>query len=528
MKMRDAFGAFFDDEAFVDLFATRGKPALTPWRLALVTIFQFVEGLSDCQAADAVRARIDWKYALSLELEDIGFDSSVLCEFRSRLLEGTAETRLFETLLTQFGERGLLKHRGRQRTDSTHVLASVRDLNRLEMLGETLRATLNSLAEAAPEWLIEQAEPEWFDRYGKRIENHRLPQREAEREALALRIGMDGFHILQKLFSADAPLPLRGMPSVETLRQAWVQQFYWQEGVLSLRRDDGTGLPPASIRLVSPYDVEARNSAKRETCWTGYKVHVTETCDLDMPRLITQIETTQATTADCQVTPDIQAALVQALRAPSEHLVDEGYTQASHLISSRVKHDIELIGPVARDGSRQAVAAKGFDVGHFHIDWDAKKATCPAGKESVRWQPTKNARGSQFLLAVFSASDCQVCELRPDCTRSQSSGRSLYLHPKDEHEALHAARQHQKTAEFRARYCARAGIEGTLSQGVRAFGLRRSRYVGKAKSHLQNLLIATATNFCRVFEWMEGTPLAKTRQSHFARLKGLKVLATAA
>src|SRR4030095_1663749 len=117
IKMRDEFGTFFENAQFADLFPKRGQPAEAPWRLALVTLMQFVEGLPDRQAAEAVRSRLDWKYALSLELEDTGFDRRVLCEFRSRLLQGTAEARLFEIMLARFSERNLLKARGRQRTD---------------------------------------------------------------------------------------------------------------------------------------------------------------------------------------------------------------------------------------------------------------------------------------------------------------------------------------------------------------------------------------------------------------------------
>src|SRR5215211_1363720 len=129
MQMRDEFGAIYEDAAFARLFPTRGQPAEVPWRLALATIFQFAENLSDRQAADAVRGRIDWKYALSLELTDPGFDASVLCEFRSRLVEGGEEELLLRLLLARFRERGLLKARGRQRTDSTQVLGAIRALN---------------------------------------------------------------------------------------------------------------------------------------------------------------------------------------------------------------------------------------------------------------------------------------------------------------------------------------------------------------------------------------------------------------
>jgi len=147
------------------------RAAEAPWRLALVTVLQFAEGLSDRQAADAVRARIDWKYALGLSLEDPGFDFSVLSEFRARLIAGAAEQRLLDLLLRQCQTRGLLKARGRQRTDATCVLGALRQLNRLECVGETMRQALNAIAGAAPDWLRALAPLEWFDRYGRRLED---------------------------------------------------------------------------------------------------------------------------------------------------------------------------------------------------------------------------------------------------------------------------------------------------------------------------------------------------------------------
>src|SRR5215211_4290527 len=169
LLLRDRLGPVFDDAGFADLYPRRGQPAYTPWRLSLVTVLQFREGLSDRQAAEAVRARIDWKYLLSLELADAGFDHTVLCEFRARLLDGGAAERLLARMLDGAHEAGLLKARGRQRTDSTHVLAAVRVLNRLELLAETLRAALNALACAAPAGLRALAPPEWYDRYSHRV-----------------------------------------------------------------------------------------------------------------------------------------------------------------------------------------------------------------------------------------------------------------------------------------------------------------------------------------------------------------------
>ncbi len=175
LQLRDALGTIYEDEQSADLFPQRGQPAEAPWRLALVCVLQFLEGLSDRQAADAVRGRLDWKYLLGLELSDSGFDHTVLVEFRQRLLSGKRDLLLFDLLLTRLREGGYLKVRGRQRSDSTHVLAKIRSLNRVEGVGETFRAALNSLAVAAPQWLKGQMQEDWVDRYEHRIEDYRLP-----------------------------------------------------------------------------------------------------------------------------------------------------------------------------------------------------------------------------------------------------------------------------------------------------------------------------------------------------------------
>jgi transposase len=207
-----------------------------------VTVLQFIEGLSDRGAADAVRGRIDWKYLLCLELEDPGFDHSVLCEFRTRLLEGGAERILFDKILSALRDKKLVKSRTRQRTDSTQVLAAVRDLNRLERVGETLHATLNVLAVAASEWVRGNIPTEWGDRYGKRVDEWRLPEKEKDREIYIQMVGQDGAALLDAVWSEEAPGWMRSLPAVETLRRMWVQQFMVVEGAVLLRPSED--LPP--------------------------------------------------------------------------------------------------------------------------------------------------------------------------------------------------------------------------------------------------------------------------------------------
>ncbi len=259
IKMRDELGAIYKDEAFAHLFPSRGKPGDAPWRLALVTIFQFAEGLSDRQAADAVRGRIDWKYALSLELDDPGFDHTVLSEFRTRLLEGGAEQLLLDTLLTRFKELGLLKARGRQRTDSTHVLAKVRALNRLDLVRETMRHALDILAAVSPEWLLAHSNPEWVERYAPRSLHDRLPTKKEERDALAESYGPDGSSLLDAVYSADAPAWLREVPAVQTLRVVWLQNYYRTDEGVYWRSNDN--IPPSALFINSPHDLESRSSS---------------------------------------------------------------------------------------------------------------------------------------------------------------------------------------------------------------------------------------------------------------------------
>jgi len=517
MQMRDKLGTLYRDEQFASLFPPQGQPAESPWKLALICVMQFAENLSDRQTADAVRARIDWKYALSLELTDSGFDFSVLSEFRTRLLDGGMEQKLLDTMLTVFQEHDMLKQRGKQRTDSSHVVAAIRGLNRLESVGETLRATLNSLASAIPEWLSEIAHPDWFDRYGKRIEEYRLPKGEDARRELAEVVGMDGMILLDAIYSEASPDWLREIPAVEALRRTWVHQYYVIEGQLRLRKAED--LPPASLRFDSPYDPEAHYSTKRDMHWIGYKVHITETCDEDLPRLITNIETTIAPQSDVEMTEPIHTALSNKGQLPSEHIVDGGYVDAELLATSQSDHEIELIGPIKSDASWQAHDKHAYAIDSFEIDWEAQTVTCPQGQITRYWKPTKNVYGDDVIVIRFSRPGCRLCDNRSLCTRSKKESRSLTLRSQAQHEAIQKSRKEQKTPQWKERYNKRAGIEGTVSQGVRGFGLRQARYIGLTKTHLQNILTAAAINIARIDDWLTGTPLAKTRTSRFKAME---------
>lgn len=515
LRLRDDLGLFYTDEQFAPLFAWRGQPAETPWRLALVLVLQFAENLSDRQAADAVRSRLDWKYLLGLEVTDAGFDSSILSEFRTRLVAGSAEHQLLDALLDHCQARNLLKPRGRQRTDATHVLAAIRVLNRLECVGEALRHALNTLAVVAPSWVQAHVPPAWVDRYAPRMESYRLPSGQAERQALARTIGADGCWLLAMLWAPAAPPWLRSVAAVEVLRQIWVQQFVSDDGQVGWR--DGDNLPPARQRINSPYASEARYGTTRTTTWIGSKVHLTETCDPDTPHLVTQVETTIATGTDYDTLPVVQQDLARRDLAPAEQIVDGGSVTAEHLVSS-AQQGIDLVGPASANQTWQGRAGQGFALEHFGIDWEARRATCPGGRQSVQWKASHSQHQQAVIHVEFARADCAACALRAHCTRAPVNPRSLTLRPQAQYEALRAARARQQTEECKARYAARAGIEGTLSQAVRVFDLRQARYIGQAKTHLQHVLTAVALNVVRLTDWRAGRPRRGRRMTAFERL----------
>ena len=519
IRIRDALGTLYENECFAELYSNRGQPTLPPWRLALITVVQFVENLSDRQVADAVRGRIDWKYALSLELSDPGFDFSVLSEFRERLVGGQAEDLLLNRLLERLREQGLLKHVQRQRTDSTHVVAAVRKLNRLEALGETIRAALNSLSVAAPDWLRLHWHPDWMERYGRRVENYRLPKSDQDRAKMGSVMGADGLALLTAIEHEASPQWLREIPAVEVMRQVWVQQFYApsNDGTVTWRTPKD--MPPSTIAIHSPYDLQAHYSTKRSVDWVGYKVHVTEVCTENNPHVITHVHTTLSTVTDEVAVEPIHQALAAKSLLPDEHLMNGGYVTAEHLVNSQTQYQIEVVGPVRSDPSWQARQNSQFAAEQFQIDWDNQVATCPMSHSSITWSEQMDISGQPIIDIRFPKAVCRECPVRSNCTHAKTGPRGLTIRAQAQHNALQARRQAQLTPEFHEVYNHRAGVEAVFSQGTRRSGMRRSRYTGLAKTHLQNVLIATALNLVRVDAWLEEFPLATTRASRFLELQ---------
>ena len=370
------------------------------------------------------------------------------------------------------------------------------------------------MAEVAPDWLLAEIDAEWFDRYSHRFDEYRFPKAQTERLEFAETIGTDGHRLLTAVYAPTAPSWLADLPAVETLRRVWVQQFFVEEGRCRWRSNEQ--IPPPSLIIASPYDLDARLGVKRTHGWIGYKVHLTETCDDDAPHLIVHTETTAATTPDWAMAEPIHTALVTQECLPSTHVVDGGYVDADAIVTSRIKHDVELFGPVPLENSWQAKAARGFDLSHFAIDWQGKTVRCPTGQLNRSWTRTKDRFGQEVIYVKFAAADCLLCPSRGECT--QARARSLTFRPQALYVALQSARERQSTAAFKAAYAIRAGIESTISQAVRVSDLRQARYFGLPKTKLQHVLTATAINVRRIVSWLIEPSLRPTQVSRFAAL----------
>jgi transposase len=516
-RLRDEFSALRRDEDFGGLYPGRGQPALTPWRLALVTAFQSLESLSDRQAADAVRARIDWKYALGLELTDPGFHFGVLSEFRARLVGGDAEHLLPDRMLERLKARGLVEARGKQRTGSTHALAAVHDLHLLGLAGETLRAALDDLAAVVPDRLRTVAPAAWFERYARRIEEYRLPGGRGAGEALALEIGADGVLPLEALDAPDTPAAARGVPMARTLREVWrVHHARGDDGRLRWREVEG--LPPVAERMQSPHGPGAHFSMKRRLAWTGYKAHATGARGDDAAHLVTHVTTRPAMRPDMTSTAGIHGRLAAKGLLPAEHVVDSARVDAGLLAGSRRDHGVPLEGPVRGTASRPARAGRGYGLPRSAIDWDRERVTRPLGKTSASWRRETVRGGETRTCAQFSRSDCGPCAAGAPCAPATAARRPVHFHAREGYEALNAARARTSDPAWQERYRRRAGVEGTLSRAVRASGMRRSRHIGLAKTALQQVGIAVGMNVSRVVHWLDGLPRARTRVTRFAAL----------
>jgi transposase len=403
MWVRDRLGGLWRDEDFADCYSRNGRLGLSPAQLATVSVLRFLLGLSDRDAAEAVRCRIDFTYALGLELDDPGFHHSVLGDFRDRLLRDGRADRLLDVALARLKEAGLVRERTTQRTGSTHVLAVVRDLTRLELITEAVRAALEELAGTADQVLDGLVDEHWGRRYGRSVRLGKNPTRPKTRINST---GADARHLLEHL-SRNHPDLLDGT-QVQALRQVLVQNYHWDPtGHLRWREDDeGSGLPPSANRIISPNDLTARYARRGQvTRWQGFLAHVTETCSGDSPDVITDVATMPATSSDAEVLPGIHTRLQRRGLRPDQHLVDGGYTSLVHLERAEREHRITVVGPLPGNPTHQHRQGEGCVRDDFRIDFDRRQVTCPQGKISKGWHgpyPTSSPTAAPLIVARFT------------------------------------------------------------------------------------------------------------------------------
>jgi transposase len=487
----DQLFAKWREEEFADLYAREGKPGYSPVILAFVSVFQFMERLADRQAAQALRMRLDWKYALHLPLEDSGFDFSVLSEFRDRLIEGKAEQRVFEKLVEEIRAMGLIKERGKQRSDSLAMLVKVRRLSRIELVVETLRLAVVALVVAHREWCEEIIPPSWEDRYGERFVRQRYS--EQEWQEYETNIGNDGRWLLKRLTDGGAPAELQDLPAVQVLGTVWAQQFREAQGQMvyqDLKKYDG------HTQIQNPHDPEARYSRKRKFEWLGDKVQLTETEDEGYPHIITDMVATDSNQTDYEELPLIQDRLIQRRCQPGEHYVDAGYMSGPNLAHS-YNLEIDLMGPLPEVVTPQDLLPDGITQAQFQMDPQERIATCPQGHQARH----PSLVGNTWIFH-FPAKVCAVCPLHSRCCTGKG-GRTVGMNI--HYDLVQAARLRQKTEAFKKDYHQhRSGVEGSLSALVRGQGVRVSRYVGQKKRNLQAIFTGCAANLKRTAHWLAG------------------------
>lgn len=486
-QIGDRFDDLFPDQGpFVRLYCTTGRGAIPPLLLALVTVFQMLEKVSDRTAAEWVVSRMDWKYALHLSLTYPGFHFTDLSAFRQRLVDHEEERLVFDDLLGKLKALGLIQSRSQMRTDSTHIVGLIERLNQFELVTESIRGVLGASDKLARAWTEATIPAVFYETYGQRQST--FGRKEHELGADLQQAGQDGAWLLVQV-DQSAPQVVRDLSEVHILRQVLAQQF-----------PQGTNHPPATPRpgggeiIESPHEPEARRGTKRDEHWLGFKVQVTETCEPNQPHLITDIDVTSATANDSPELPHIQDRLQARDLVPREQFVDQGYVSGEYIVKSQ-NRGIDWVGPAPADTHPD----NGFRQADFQVDREARQVTCPVGEVSRVWSERVTVEDEPPTIEVrFSAATCQACPAFGVCTTSRQ-GRSLELNAY--REALEARREEAHTETFQQRYRIRAGIESTLSELVRGHGLRRARSRGQAKMLLQACLTAAAANLKRVVRW---------------------------
>jgi transposase len=481
--------------------ADNGRPGVEPVVLLGVMIFQFLERVPDRQAVELVKYHLGWKLALNLKLSEGGFHPTTLVYFRQRLIEHAKADLAMRAVLEALQKEGLVPKRSKQRLDSTHVLSAVRDLSALDCVRETMRLALEELGAR----LAESERPDFWELFWERYVQSKLDYK-AGQELLKNKYHQAGEDCRRLLQWLEPMAPeLRYSPQVELLREVFSQQYVVQSAEVQAVKKHAPGI------VRNPHDPDAQWSAKghgkEQKSWMGYKVQVAESLpeegSPEQKRFITSIVTQKAIASD---DPGLDQTLrdqaLSGLQRPTELYVDGAYVSAARL--QEAKHQgWQLIGP-AQPSANRAGLGSAFRIEAFDIDIAKRRARCPSGFLSTQCSRIEEFKRQKVSFRLEWSYHCRNCPLRSQCVPAGQSHRTIIVG--QYHELLQQRRRDQQGPQFKKRMQQRNAIEGTISELVRAHGLRRSRYRGFAKVELQNLFIGTA---CNIKRWLRSVAETK-------------------
>lgn len=463
-----------------------GRPAIEPVILMAVTLLQFMEKLPDRQAAENVRLHLGWKYAMGLEIDYAGFHFSNLSNFRNRMIQADDLRICFDAVLDALHKSGLIRKRGRQRLDSTHVIGTVATISRLECIRETIRLFLehvrrNGQTDALPGWST------YFERYcDSQIQWHRL--KKAALQDKALEAGNDAMALIA--WMETQPELIFSHERAHLLKRVFAEQYETAGAAVEQRMKQA----PRTVK--NPHDPDAQWATKGQKPWVGYKVQIAETVSEDGPRekkgdpteqFITEITTTEATASDLEgMHKNLNDQQHYHADRPQELYVDAAYITDDTLAEAE-QQGRDIYGPARCPGNPKHV----FDVDMFDINTNTRTAICPAGHTSSQCSLIHDAYNNTVVFRFEWGRLCDECQMRKQCTRRKDGRRhvSVGIH----HNLLQKRRREMKTDEFKQIMYRRNGVEGTISEFARAGG-RRTRYRGLRKTTLANFFHGAALN----------------------------------
>lgn len=508
-KLAEELHAAFESIDLKENYAKHGQWGIHPVRICIFLMLQAMEGCTDRQAAEASTLNLGWRYVLRLPMEHPGISFSTLSKNRKRFEDCEHLTMFLDRVLERAKIQQLL-NLSKQRADATFIIGCVRQLNRIELVLETVRNVLEELAVVAPDWLRTIFDDGWIERYYlDRPFNYQLPKKDAARIKIAETAGADGFYILDQIRKSKSAKQLLELESVKTLETVLDQQFHPRDKHKNPPKfRDKKDLIPAGERIISPHEPEARTAVKDGRSYRGYKTHLTETCVPGFPNLITHVATTISTINDSLTLPKIVESLKARSLKPNTLVVDRGYSNVEYLLYCIEKLGIDVLTR-STGHSWQSLAGKGFDNSNFVIDWKNKTATCPNNRVSARWK-----KQNEDTNVYFSKLDCSACPFKTDCTKTDY--RILRLKSEEVWSYMQLIKTREKEPGFKKNYSARAGAEGTVSQFIRHLG-RHAKVRGEKKVGFKAILRAAALNVHRIVAFRmgaerHGTPVGKALQ----------------